>query len=102
MSALWKVQDSDKLLSVSLFDLFPLDKASPESEYVLEDSQAVATLGSTPGTIFYHKPTECFHVSCANGSLLGISALQFEGKKRVSAKDFHNGYKIRSGVSRFE
>lgn len=102
MSALWKGQDSDKVLSVSLFDLFPVEKASPESEYVLGDNQTVAALGSAPGTIFYHKPTESFHVSCANGSLLGISALQFEGKKRVSAKDFFNGYKIQSGVSRFE
>ncbi|KAG0043442.1 hypothetical protein BGZ83_011407, partial [Gryganskiella cystojenkinii] len=104
-SALWRVQDSDKTLSVSLFDLYPVDKETVAgTDYLFEENETnqPSLETSEPGAIFFHKPTSSFHVRCANGSLLGIKALQIEGKKRVSAKDFYNGYKIRSGVSKFE
>ncbi|KAF9328072.1 hypothetical protein BG006_008675 [Podila minutissima] len=108
----WSIPVSDKVLSISLFDLFlvpnvadtPSSTGTPKQSrggYAVEDGDA-PTQRSAPGTIFYHRPSESLHVSCADGSLLGVKALQFEGKKRVSAKDFFNGYHVKSGISRFE
>ncbi|KAF8927112.1 hypothetical protein BGZ52_004836 [Haplosporangium bisporale] len=112
ITASWSIPDSDKVLSISLFDLFLVPNAAdaPTSTgnskhfkggYAVEDGDA-PTDGSAHGTIYYHRPSESLHVSCSDGSLLGVKALQFEGKKRVSAKDFFNGYHVKSGISRFE
>ncbi|KAF9430883.1 hypothetical protein BGZ94_002724 [Podila epigama] len=121
--ASWHVPGTDKVLSISLYDLFLVPSESQEtissstssssSAAAVKDSQKMngggyavedgkePTMTSTPGTIFYHRPSESLHVCCADGSLLGIKALQFEGKKRLSSKDFFNGYHVQSGVSRF-
>ncbi|KAG0019013.1 hypothetical protein BGZ81_009964 [Podila clonocystis] len=112
ITASWRNPDADRVLSISLFDLFlvPNVADAPSSTgtskhfkggYAVEDGDA-PTDRSAPGTIFYHRPSESLHVACADGSLLGVKALQFEGKKRVSAKDFFNGYHVKSGISRFE
>ncbi|KAG0216821.1 hypothetical protein BGX33_012041 [Mortierella sp. NVP41] len=111
ITAAWTVQDSGKVLNISLFDLFRVDTnnttttqpsaSTSSSEYSTANGKTPSR--STPaGTIFYHGPTESLHVTCSDGSLLGIKAVQFEGKKRLSAKDFHNGYHVHSGTSRFE
>ncbi|KAF8939756.1 hypothetical protein BGZ58_008844 [Dissophora ornata] len=105
ITATWNVKDSGKSLSISLFDLFSVDdlsqNATASSGYATENGDA-PTKTSPPGTIFYHRPTETLHVTCSDGSLLGVKAAQFEGKKRVSAKDLYNGHHLKSGVSRFE
>ncbi|KAG0259691.1 hypothetical protein BGZ95_004610 [Linnemannia exigua] len=107
ITATWTVQDSGKKFNISLFDLFRVD-SSTSSSSTQQNNAGYAVDGKTPqdtsapGTIFYHAPTESLHVTCSDGSLLGIKAVQFEGKKRVSAKDFFNGYHVHSGSSRFE
>jgi methionyl-tRNA formyltransferase len=50
---------------------------------------------STPGTVVNIKK-DCFTVSCLDGAL-DIFEVQLEGKKRMSVKDFFNGYKIELG-----
>ncbi|KAF8945464.1 hypothetical protein BGZ47_002611 [Haplosporangium gracile] len=109
ITATWTVQDSGKVLNISLFDLFRVDSTNPTTAsttqlknagYAADGQKPSQT--SAPGTIFYHGPTESLHVTCSDGSLLGVKAVQFEGKKRLSAKDFHNGYHVHSGSSRFE
>ncbi|KAF9912136.1 hypothetical protein EC991_000546 [Linnemannia zychae] len=105
ITATWTVQDSGKALNISLYDLFRVDSSTSTFQ---QNNAGYAGDGKTPkgtsvpGTIFYHAPTESLHVTCSDGSLLGIKAVQFEGKKRVSAKDFFNGYHVHSGTSRFE
>ncbi|KAF9976040.1 hypothetical protein BGZ73_009199 [Actinomortierella ambigua] len=92
----WLTQPSGKVLSISLFDLHLVDGADVAdlSVYGCIDTQPK---DYPPGTVFFHRPSESLHVTCADGSLLGIRAVQFEGKKKLSAKDFVNGYKIASG-----
>ncbi|KAF9355225.1 hypothetical protein BGX34_010587 [Mortierella sp. NVP85] len=88
--------------SVSLFDLFCVDhQPSMPGADPGYDGEAPSKR-TLPGTLFFHHPTETLHVACSNGSLLGVKTLQFEGKKQVSAKDFCNGYHVKSGISRFE
>lgn len=94
------------MLTISLFDLFRVDSTNsnttqPKSAGYAADGKTPSAT-SAPGTIFYHGPSESLHVTCSDGSLLGVKAVQFEGKKRLSAKDFHNGYHVHSGSSRFE
>jgi methionyl-tRNA formyltransferase len=36
-------------------------------------------------------------VGCGQGSSLEIAELQLEGKKRMTARDFINGYQLKSG-----
>ncbi|KAF9896621.1 hypothetical protein BX616_007096 [Lobosporangium transversale] len=109
ITATWHVQDSGKVQPLSLFDLFCVNDNDYKSgsgggtvaDYAAEDG-ATPHKNSPPGTIFYHRPTESLHIACSDGSLLGVKAVQFEGKKRLSAKDFYNGYHVKSGSSRFE
>ncbi|KAF9358418.1 hypothetical protein BGX26_001820 [Mortierella sp. AD094] len=105
ITAIWNVQDSGKALPISLYDLFLVDgnstAAGSTQGYAVEDGEAPVK-SSPPGTVFYHRPSETLHISCSDGSLLGVKALQFEGKKRVLAKDFYNGYHVKSGISRFD
>ncbi|KAI1319025.1 hypothetical protein EDD11_005223 [Mortierella claussenii] len=107
ITANWSPKDSDKKLQLSLFDLFCVDNnkssyaAESSSSYAVEDGERPQE-NSAAGTIFYHRATETLHISCSDGSLLGVKAVQFEGKKRLSAKDFYNGYHVKSGISRFE
>ncbi|KAH7044763.1 formyl transferase [Linnemannia elongata] len=110
ITSTWTVQDSGKALPISLFDLFRVDSSTsttPTSTTLPKNGGYAAdgktpSQSSAPGTIFYHGPTESLHITCSDGSLLGVKAVQFEGKKRLSAKDFHNGYHVHSGSSRFE
>ncbi|KAG0326913.1 hypothetical protein BGZ99_008822 [Dissophora globulifera] len=104
ITTVWSAKDSEKSLSIALYELFCVDNQQshePTSGYAAEDGVA-PTKDSPPGTIFYHRPTEALHVTCSDGSLLGVRSVQFEGKKRVVAKDFYNGYHIKSGISRFK
>ncbi|KAF8947542.1 hypothetical protein BGZ46_005519, partial [Entomortierella lignicola] len=107
ITTIWNIKDSGKALPISLYDLFLVDDNSTTRAgslfqgYAAEDGEAPVKT-SPPGTVFYHHPSETLHISCADGSLLGVKTLQFEGKKRVTAKDFYNGYHVKSGISRFE
>jgi methionyl-tRNA formyltransferase len=49
----------------------------------------------TPGEI--HVAGESLIASCANGSAIRIDALQPEGKRRMSARDFINGHRPQPG-----
>ncbi|WP_263408529.1 methionyl-tRNA formyltransferase [Terriglobus tenax] len=40
---------------------------------------------------------ETLLVACANGSMLALGEVQVEGKKRMAAADFLNGYQVKSG-----
>lgn len=104
ITTIWKAKEGGTPLSTSLFDLFCVDdrptSLGANSGYAVDEENPSQSL--SPGTIFYHRPSETLHVICSDGSLLGVKALQFEGKKQLSAKDFYNGYHIKSGVSRFE
>ncbi|KAG0314042.1 hypothetical protein BGZ97_009689 [Linnemannia gamsii] len=106
ITAAWTVEDSGKELTISLFDLFHVDSSNSSTTQLKNAGYAAdgqtPSANSVPGTIFYHGPSEALHVTCSDGSLLGVKAVQFEGKKRLSAKDFHNGYHVHSGISRFE
>ncbi|KAG0252768.1 hypothetical protein DFQ27_007869 [Actinomortierella ambigua] len=92
----WLTQPSGKVLPVSLFDLHLVDGADI-SDLSVYGSVDTHPKDCPPGTLFFHRPSESLHITCADGSLLGVGAVQFEGKKRLTAKDFVNGYKITSG-----
>ncbi|KAF9986593.1 hypothetical protein BGZ65_007021 [Modicella reniformis] len=123
ITAIWNAEEEKedgKGLSISLFDLFCVDgkqsitaqeeEGKADSGYAADKggekapttTTTTTTMSSSPGTIFYHRSSGTLHVTCSDGSLLGVKAVQFEGKKRLLAKDFYNGYHIRSGISRFE
>ncbi|KAF9963796.1 hypothetical protein BGZ70_007174 [Mortierella alpina] len=105
ITAGWGVRNTGRVLTISLFDLFCVPEssvASTSSSGYTTDDGAAPSMASAPGTIYYHQPSESLHVVCANGSLLGVKAVQLEGKSKVSAKDFFNGYHVKSGTSRFE
>ncbi len=57
----------------------------------------LATFNSSyhPGTVF-NIAKDCFYVSCGEGSIKVLD-LQIEGGKKMSAKDFINGFKIHEG-----
>ncbi|KAG0335046.1 hypothetical protein BG004_000164 [Podila humilis] len=90
MTASWTVADSDKALSVSLYDIFLVSKTEDANlagtskqhhgGYAVEDGAAPSDKKSAPG----------------------VKAIQVEGKKRVAAKDFFNGYHVQSGISKFD
>ncbi len=49
-----------------------------------------------PGTLIIEHNGE-LSVHCGNATLLVLDELQFEGKKRLSAREFLNGYQVKSG-----
>ena len=53
-------------------------------------------LVADPGTVISASGDELV-VSCGEGSLLEISELQLEGKKRIAVRDFLNGTKLKVG-----
>lgn len=53
-------------------------------------------LVADPGTVISASGDELV-VSCGEGSLLEISELQLEGKKRIAVRDFLNGTKLKIG-----
>jgi methionyl-tRNA formyltransferase len=53
-------------------------------------------LVADPGTVITASGDELV-VSCGEGSLLEISELQLEGKKRIAVRDFLNGTKLKIG-----
>lgn len=61
-------------------------KASSRAEKLVAD----------PGTVISASGDELV-VSCGEGSLLEISELQLEGKKRIAVRDFLNGTKLKIG-----
>ncbi|KAG0229956.1 hypothetical protein BGW42_001284, partial [Actinomortierella wolfii] len=97
----WLTQSGGKLVSISLFDLHLVD-GSEIADLSVYGPVEVHPKDCPPGTVFYHRPSECLHVPCADGSLLGVKAVQIEGKKKLSAKDFVNGYKIASSKVCFQ
>ncbi|HZS45730.1 MAG TPA: methionyl-tRNA formyltransferase [Blastocatellia bacterium] len=50
-----------------------------------------------PGTLSYGSKKDVLAVACGEGTTLLIRELQPEGKKRLSARDFLNGFRLQSG-----
>ena len=53
-------------------------------------------IDAEPGTLIVEHTGE-LSVVCYDGTLLVLDELQLEGKKRMSAREFLNGYQLRSG-----
>jgi len=62
---------------------------------IIEAAPANNIAHLTPGEIA--RANDALVVGCGDNTLLEISALQPEGKKRMSARDFANGYKPEAG-----
>lgn len=59
------------------------------------DSPSLAHARSVPGTLFGAKND--WLVSCANATLLRLQSVKLEGRKQVSASEFANGARLKSG-----
>jgi methionyl-tRNA formyltransferase len=53
------------------------------------------TTSGEPGTLAVQG--DAITVACADGTAIGLNEIQTEGKRRMSAAEFLNGYQIRSG-----
>ncbi|KAF9580322.1 hypothetical protein BGW38_003075, partial [Lunasporangiospora selenospora] len=97
ITALWTVQGLEpKSLPISLYDITLVQNQDNST-----DSESSQTTTVLPGTIFYDRPSQTLQIVCADGARIGVGAVQFEGKKKLLAKDFFNGYHVHSGISQF-
>jgi methionyl-tRNA formyltransferase len=80
------------------FQPFPTTYTTFDSKKltIWKASSRAEKLVADPGTVISASGDELV-VSCGEGSLLEISELQLEGKKRIAVRDFLNGTKLKIG-----
>lgn len=70
----------------------PVDPTEVETfkiESLLKDRGINSSL---PGTVYYHKKRRLLCVKCADGEWIAFENVSLKGRRRLSARDFYNGY----------